>query len=263
MALKGMLVDNADRVDLNDTRDVNERDSDIEQSKIVCPKCRKMLVKGSKFCAFCGASLNEVVNENKKLLDEASNLYKHDEPGKGSDGNEQIDKPADNTKRQIDDTVGAARKKVGTWIIILGVICGIGGFICSSILSDSYQPLDMYSGYRDPNSGELVIFDQGKIGGSYEGVAYYDNLKIYFIIGGFLISCVGMAFYSNGAKYERLPSTTRTGKVVGIDNFSASVEFEDGTREKLGYRPTIVMIAGDKGEFVIKGNAIIAFNKTV
>ena len=43
MALKGMLVDNADRVDLNDTRDVNERDSDIEQSKIVCPKCRKMV----------------------------------------------------------------------------------------------------------------------------------------------------------------------------------------------------------------------------
>ena len=41
MALKGMLVDNADRVDLNDTRDVNERYSDIEQSKIACPKVQK------------------------------------------------------------------------------------------------------------------------------------------------------------------------------------------------------------------------------
>ena len=167
-----------------------------------------------------------------------------------------------NRNATVNDNVGIndPRKKIGLALVVFGILIALGGGFSASKLSNSYKPLDIYYGYDD--NGSTTIYDSGKIGGNSEAVSYYNSMKYLFIIGGIAFMCIGGWLYSSGSKYEKIPSITKKGEVIGLDSYTASIEFDDGTRERLQYLASkVVLVIGDRGNFEIKGKLIQSFKK--
>lgn len=260
MALRGMLVENADQTSSEASRIGIERDYEgREEEKRTCHKCGSAVTEGSKFCPSCGARLNADSDDRKVFRDNRTDSADKISEAKDSSTKEiKTDTPKGKT---ITDTMGAARKKLGLALVIIGLVVGVGGLIGATVLADAYRPHEMHSGYRDPNTGEFVETGHGEIGGNYEAVSFFESMEVFFVISGVIILVMGAGLYLSGENYENLRPITKIGKVVGLDNMNVSVEFEDGSRNRYLYRPNVVLVNGDKGRFTIKERSVIGFEK--
>lgn len=223
-----------------------------------CPSCGQLNDDSAKFCKKCGEKLPNIdtgiTSQPIHRTTEAQNTAI----------NESTSPLASTKGRDVaaNDNIGISdpRKKIGLILVVLGILIAIGGGFSASRLSNAYKPLDIYYGYND--NGSTKIYDSGKIGGNSEAVSYYNSMKYLFIIGGFFFVCIGGWLYSSGNKFEKIPSITKKGKVIGLDAYTASIEFDDGTRERLQYLAAkVVLVVGDKGTFEIKGKLIQSFKK--
>ncbi|MBR7056222.1 MAG: hypothetical protein IKI17_03945 [Oscillospiraceae bacterium] len=156
--------------------------------------------------------------------------------------------------------IANAKKSIGAVLIVLGLFVALLGGCSASKLSDSAKPLSIESGYTI--NGKTVITDRGTIGGNSQAVSTFNGLKYFFIIAGIAFVIGGIVLYSKGKSFETIPTMTKHGRIIDLDIVIASVEFDDGSRERLQYRPTdFVLVIGDRGTFYIKNGMIVSFIK--
>lgn len=223
-----------------------------------CPSCGQLSDDSAKFCKKCGEKLPNIDNgiNPQPIHSNTGNQYN----AINESTSIHISKSDRNAISNDNIGISDPRKKLGLILVVLGIFIALGGGFSASKLSNSYKPLDIYYGYDD--NGSTTIYDSGKIGGNSEAVSYYNSMKYLFIIGGIAFICLGGWLYSSGSKYEKIPSITKKGKVIGLDANTVSIEFDDGTRERLQYLASkVVLVIGDKGNFEIKGKLIQSFKK--
>lgn len=266
MALKGALANNIDNKEHTFGNTVNCDRSESDKEENICPICGILLLPGSKFCSSCGTPLFSEAHKNESA--KKGSVHKVEQPDDNTNDSiyNRTVYPEDNpisgeSSSQTENTIAAARKRLGIITIILGLIIAGGGGAAASWLSKQYEPSNIQYGYRDPNTGEYIVTDTGTIGGNYEAVSYYNSAKVFLIIAGIAVFCIGVRFFSSGREYEETKSIKKHGKVVGIDMFGASIEFDDGSRSRIPYLTKLVLVIGDIGIFEIKENTIIGFEK--
>ncbi len=260
MALRGMLVENADPISSDSAlNEINRDYTRRENEKRICHKCGSTVTEGSKFCSRCGERLIADSDSRRLLPDNSIDFAdKKSETKESSTKEIKTDTPKG---KIITDTMGAARKKLGMALVIIGLVVGVGGLISATVLADAYRPHKVYNGYRDPDTGEFVETGHGEIGGNYEAVSFFESMEAFFVIGGVIILVMGAGLYLSGENYEKLRPITKLGKVVGLDNMNVSIEFKDGSRNRYLYRPNVVLVNGDEGKFTIKERSVIGFEK--
>ena len=147
-----------------------------------CRECGKQIDDHSKFCSFCGCSM-----ESSKGGDSLVN--------KGIDTGTYGELPEDENQKKIKRR--GALKKVGVFFMILGIVVGAGGYIASSELADGYQGVSARTGYYN-SSGNYVATNSGKIGGNSAAVEHYETMSVIFMCCGIFITVLGFIYFAAG-----------------------------------------------------------------
>lgn len=201
-----------------------------------CKYCGAQNANDACFCKSCGAKIGEAQSV------------------------EEVDIQTQKETSIIENQTANTRKKAGRLLIILGLIIGIVGYICSGMLSDAAKPIRVQSGYS--LNGRMVITDSGTIGGNNDAVSFYNALKYFFVLGGVLISFAGIIMLRKGKEFESAPTVQKRGRVIDLDILMATLEYDDGIRERVQYNPsTLLLVIGDTGVFEIKENQIVSFRR--
>lgn len=293
MTIRGTLTENAANTEWTTDKDnrYTKQEPVKKEKEITCTACGARVPMGSKFCFSCGAPIVDMictacgarVPVGSKFCFSCGAPILDNAKSRGVSKNESsritVNPVSDQEKKNVvshgfneraslhnrvssaGNSIAGVRKKLGIAVIILGFVIAVLGGAAAGTLSDSYQPLETRDAYRDPNTGELVIYDYGTIGGNSEAVSYYNSMKILFIVAGIIITCAGAGMYLSGKIYEETKSVKKRGQVIGLDSLGASIEFDDGSRVRMPYLAKVVLVNGDRGIFEMKENTIIGFQK--
>ena len=224
-----------------------------------CTACGTLNDDSSNYCKKCGNKLIrfDLSNQNSSSRSVSQEL---DSGKQNTYYPPQSNLTKTPSSSNSTNSIANSKKGAGVALIIMGLVIALLGGYSASQISNSAKPLTIKGGYTI--DGQTVITRSGTIGGDTEAVSFYNGLKNVFIIGGIIFAIGGIALYSKGKDFETLPSKIKHGRIIDLDVPIASVEFDDGSRERLQYRPAdIVLVIGDVGKFDIKDGRIVSFSK--
>ena len=148
------------------------------------------------------------------------------------------------------------KKTSGLILVLLGLLLLILGFLFSK-MSDSYKGVNVQTGYMV--NGEHHVTGSGTAGGNPEGEERFHLYSIcaFVMAAGFILGGIINIFQYQ--KEMRLPIKRKACCILACQGLMVSIQFKDGSREKMIMEPSVVLTKGDVGYVEIRGNKVVGF----
>lgn len=229
-----------------------------------CGQCGEKLSDTAKFCHKCGKPTIIKENDRKKEIIDRKTLIIGSSENMLDVENKKYEEKAIVTQNRLERDSISSAGKIFLIVIVIGIIVALVGFCGTSKLSDSYEGNSISIGYKDSN-GNFHTTQTGTIGGNSEAVEFYDGLAIVFIAFVLIFIIYLFVFWMRKYSYDNMPVIRKKGIIIEKSEqviCSITIDFEDGTREKLNYDiAKFIFVIGDCGHFEYKKKQLIAYEK--